>query len=175
MVRYFIMRYTLLSLIFLIILSTACGYRFSGGGALPGGVSTIGIEILKNRTAETGLETTMTDDLLFEFTRAALVKVVSVESADAVLSGTIQRLVTSPIAYTGTSTTTQQRAILTVDLVLISAADGNVMWEQKGITDEEAFDVGSSKTATSANLQSALEILSQKMAERIFLLITADF
>ena len=157
------------------VLSTACGYRFSGGGALPGGVSTIGIEILKNRTAETGLETRMTDDLLFEFTRAASVKVVSVESAEAVLSGTIQRLITTPIAYTGTTTTTQQRAVLTVDLVLTATVDGTVLWSQKGITDEEAFDVGSSKTATNANLRAALEVLSQKMAERIFLLMTADF
>ncbi len=43
---------TLLACLFL----AACGYHFSGGGQLPGDISTISVEVFENRTIETGLE-----------------------------------------------------------------------------------------------------------------------
>ena len=48
---------------------SACGYRFAGSGNLPEGIQTIAIDIFKNRTTETGLENTITNDLIYEFTR----------------------------------------------------------------------------------------------------------
>jgi outer membrane lipopolysaccharide assembly protein LptE/RlpB len=169
------MRQTLLILFILTIFSTACGYRFTGGGLLPGDKSTIAVEIFRNRTAQTGLETTLTNDLLFQFTRAEAIRVTTLSESETLLRGTIQRLVLTPIAYTGTSTTTQQRAILTVDFSLFTTGDSRLLWEKKGISEEEAFDVGDDKTETSANLEAALETVSKRMAERVYNLMTSDF
>ena len=64
------MRIKYIGIIFLFcVQTTACGYRFAGTGNLPAGVESIFIEVLENRTAETGIENTFTNELIYEFTR----------------------------------------------------------------------------------------------------------
>ncbi|MFH1985689.1 MAG: LptE family protein [Pseudomonadota bacterium] len=161
--------------LFMILLFAGCGYQFAGGGKVPGGVRAVSIAVFENRTGQTGLETIFTNDLIYEFTRADSVNVTTPQAADAVLSGVIQRLYITAIAHTGTTTTTEQRAIVTIDLKLTATSDGAVLWERKGLSGEEAFSVGSTKSATNANQRAALEALFKKMAESSYNTMTADF
>ena len=169
------MRFRKTLLISLLMLSAGCGYQFVGGGKVPGGVRAVSIAVLENRSAQTGLETTMTNDLIYEFTRAGAVAVTSPQAADAMLSGVIQSLYITAIAHTGTTTTTEQRVVVTIDLKLTATSDGAVLWERKGLSGEEAFAVGSTKSATNANQSAALDKLSKKMAENVYNNMTADF
>ena len=162
-------------IIILMLLPTGCGYRFAGGGSVPGGVKAVSITIFENRTAQTGLETMLTNDLIYEFTRAGAVTVRPTHTADAVVSGTIQRLQIVPIAHTGTTTTIQQRAVVATDIKMTATADNATIWERKGLSEEASFDVGATKSATNANLRGALEMISKKLAERVYTDMTADF
>ena len=49
---------TALFIIFFITLP-GCGFKFAGGGSLPGGISAVCVKIFENRTSETGLETVL--------------------------------------------------------------------------------------------------------------------
>ena len=49
------------------LLVCACGYRFPGGGEIPGGIQTVSIPLFTNRTNELNLENILTDDLVNEF------------------------------------------------------------------------------------------------------------
>ena len=51
------------------VLVAACGYRFAGQGQYPKDVQHIFIEVFENRTSKTGIERTVTNQVIFEFTR----------------------------------------------------------------------------------------------------------
>ncbi len=156
------------------LLLPACGYRFSGGGSIPGDAETISVLMLQNRTSEIGIQATLTDDIIYEVTRRDSSRIAKPDSADAVLAGIVQTVQDTDIAHTGTSTASQRRVTLTVDMML-EHPDGTVLWRRKGLSDYEAYDVAVDKTRTELNRQTAIERLSKRMAELIYRSMTDDF
>jgi len=158
----------------LMMLLPSCGYQFAGGGRLPGGAETISVLMFENRTAETGIQTRLTSDLTYEVTRRDSSRVAGPENADALLAGIVKMVQDADIAHTGTVTASQRRVTITVD-VQLKRPDGTVLWSRNGLSDYEAYDVGSNKSQTTLNRKGAIEKLSKRMAELIYKGITADF
>jgi len=77
--------------LFLMIVS-ACGYKFTGGGSFPAGIKSICVVTLENRTSETGAENIFTNDLIYEVTRDNKAVLTTKDKADALLSGIIQSM-----------------------------------------------------------------------------------
>lgn len=156
-------------------LVAACGYRMAGSGELPGGVKTLAVHVFNNRTAETGLEATVTNALIAELNRRRKNAVVETDKAQAVLTGTVQSLGKETIARSSSQTASERRVTVTVSLAL-TRADGRVIWERSGIRAEQAYAVDDSdKTATETRLRSALDDLSQRLAEEVVRQLTMDF
>ena len=109
-----------LPLLVLCLVWTACGYRFAGqGGAFPEDVKHIYVEMLANNTSQTGLENTITNQIIFEFTRrnkAALAS--SLERADALLSGVVTSKTVQTVAPRGKDAAAQRRVTLSLNLKL---------------------------------------------------------
>lgn len=160
--------------IFSSLLFAACGYHFRGGGSLPGDVRSISIEMLKNRTSETGLENIVTNDLIYEFTRNGRVKVVDKGSSDATLSGIIRTLKIETIAHRGQHTSNERRVTITVDLQLI-AQTGELLWEVKGFSEKEEYSVLAGKLGTEQNRRTAIRELSRRFSEKVYDNLTDDF
>ena len=119
-------------LLFAIVMSliciSGCGYHFSGSGSYPAGVKLIFVTLLENRTAETGVESTFTNDLIYEFTRNRKESLTRKRSsADGILSGTIARLAVANITRTSISTAKERRVTGTLTLRLESP-DGRLLW-----------------------------------------------
>jgi Lipopolysaccharide-assembly len=166
-------KYLFLWISFVLLFWTyGCGYRFAGGGSLPAGVKKVFVSILENRTSETGLENTLTQSLIYEFTRNKTS--ASKERSDAVFSGIIKSMKTGSISRTSGQTTVERRVILTLDLQL-SRKDGRILWARNGISESEAYDVSENKLTTERNLREALSKLSERLAERIYNQLTEDF
>jgi outer membrane lipopolysaccharide assembly protein LptE/RlpB len=156
-------------------LGSACGYQFAGRGDLPAGVQHVFIELLQNRTSETGIETTLTGDLIYEFTRSrrgALAR--DRASADSVLEGEIQSLKFNTISRRGRYTSRERKVTVTIDMRLIGP-EGEVLWQEKGIAESEAYDVVEDKLATEQNRRQAIADLSERIAERVFNRLTDEF
>lgn len=154
----------------------ACGYRFSGAGAFPDGVSQIFIEVLENRTSKIGVERIVTNQLIFEFSRQREESLVgNLDQADAVLKGTINSIRTQTISRVGTEVANEREVIMTVDLRLIQKNGGAVIWAAKGLSDREAYDVDSVAIETDRNEELAIGRLSARLSERIFNRLTDDF
>jgi outer membrane lipopolysaccharide assembly protein LptE/RlpB len=156
------------------LLFSACGYRFSGGGSLPSGITSVSIEMFQNRTAETGVETIVTNDVIYEFDRHEQVAVTGRDKADAILTGVIRSLSERTISHRGEYTSNERRVVLTVDLQLKNKS-GRVIWSAKGVSDDEAYTVMSGKPSTERNKRVAIQTLSKRLAEDIFNRLTADF
>ena len=168
------MKRTLGPLLLICLLLPSCGYRFSGGGRLPGGVETLSVLMLENRTAEVGIQTQLNSDIIYEVTRRDSARVARSENADALLSGVVKTIQDTDIAHTGTSTASQRRVTLTVDMKL-ERPDGTLLWSRNGLSDYEAYDVAADRNQTDLNRSSAIEKLSKRLAEIIYKSITDDF
>ncbi len=148
----------------LAMLLAGCGYRMAGPGELPGKSKTVAVTMLVNHSGESGLEARVTNALLDELTRRRQDWVVSAEQADAVLSGTIDKLSTQTAARTSTLTAAERMVVLTVSLTLKSR-NGEVLWQGKGLTAEQAFPVGDAKPQTESNRRAALNEVAKRVAE----------
>ena len=164
----------LLLAVCLMMLLPSCGYRFSGGGSLPGGAETLSVLMLENRTAETGIQTQISSDLVYEVTRRDSTRIAKPENADALLAGVVKTVQDTDIAHTGTSTASQRRVTITVDMQF-KRPDGTVLWRRNGLSDYEAYDVAGDKNQTELNRKTAIEKLSKRLAELVYKSITADF
>ena len=155
-------------------LFSACGYQFSGGGSLPSGVTSVSVEMFQNRTAETGVETIITNDLIYEFTRHEQVVVTGSDKADAILTGVVQSISERTISRTGEYTSDERRVELKLNLKLTNKS-GGVIWSAKGVSDDEAYKVMPGKQSTELRKREAIKTLSKRLAEDIFNRLTADF
>ncbi len=164
----------IIAIVIVCIFLCACGYRFSGSGNLPNGVRSINIQILENRTAETGVETIFTNDLIYEFTRKKKAVLTSSEKADAILTGVIVSLRTEGIAHKGQHTSLERRIEAIVNLKLTNS-DGGAIWSATGVSENQAYSVTSDKEETERNKRVAIEVVSKKIAEKIYNSLTDDF
>lgn len=160
--------------IFISLFFSACGYRFAGSGNLPAGIQTIAIEILENRTIETGLEYTVTNDLIYEFTRKGrTVKKTSTE-ADAVLTGVVQSERITTISRQAQQSPLARRVEIIVKLKL-TASDDRIIWSASSISEFQEYNVAADKQATEINKRRAIETLSKRLAEKVHNRMTENF
>jgi len=163
------------TLIGLTLLSlTACGYNFSGGGDLPAGIKTVSIGIFENRSGETGIETLITNDIVNQFTRFDNVRIVDREAAEAVLTGTIKAARIRTIAHRSPTQSAERRITLFLDVTLRSP-DGQKIWSANDISASDSYEVAAEKWRTEQNKKSAIAVLSERVAERIYYRLTDRF
>jgi len=153
-----------------------CGYRFAGSGAYPGGVETIFVEVMENRSSKTGVERIVTNQIIFEFTRQREASLSNApETADAVLKGVIVAIRTQTISRVGQEVANERQAVMTLDMKLVKMG-GEVIWAVKGLIDREAYDVSEgSKIETDQNEALAIARMSERLSERVYSRLTDDF
>ena len=151
-----------------------CGYHFKGAGlTAPEGVQTIAVTVLENKTSESGIETVFTGDFASEFTRSKVLQVVDKERADAVLSGSIVSVSVNTIVYTETFDSDERRVTITLNLAM-TRKDGKVLWASV-LSDNEIFEVSADKLITESNKREAIDVMSERLAEKVHARILEDF
>jgi len=172
----FQIRKIIFPVLFLLILVSGCGYRFSGTGDFPEGTKSIFIPILENRTSEGRLENLITDDLIYEFTRNRKDMLAgSINDADAVLYGIIHSISITTISRDDPNTSSERSVKLSVDMKLV-VPEGRIIWRAKEITANEAYNVvPNDKHRTIQNRREAISKLSQRLAEKIYTRMTDNF
>jgi len=159
----------------LCLLVSACGYRFSGGGDLPGSIKKLNINVFENRTNENGLESRIANDLIYQFTRFGNLQLTEKTKADAFLTGTIKSVKSVTISHESANTSTERRIQVSIALKL-TAANGKLLWSDTAISAYETYEVASDdKSQTEKNKKSALTKLSSRVAERIYYRLTDNF
>lgn len=122
-------------------LLAACGYRLAGGGAgLPPDARTVSVALFRNNTREAGLEVALRRAIEEEFRRRGPLEVVTGAGGDLVVSGTIRRFQTTPVAFTGTSEAVQFQGIVQISFKLAERATGKVVYENRLL--QESLDFG---------------------------------
>lgn len=155
---------------------SACGYRFVGqGGAFPQNVQRIYVQMLKNNTAQTGLENTITNAIVFEFTRRNEAGLAgSLEQADAMLSGVVTGKTVQTVAPRGKDAAAQRRVTLSLNLKL-TRVGGEIIWVGSSIRDNQVYAVAEDKLRTEQNEREAIVIITARLAEGIYNRLTDNF
>ncbi len=161
-------------LLVITLLPIACGYHFAGDGKLPGDIQTLSVTMLKNQTSEIGLANTLTNALIYEMTRSGRIQMVAPNEAEATLSGKISGLTTETISHRGEYTSNERRVTVRIDLQLITQT-GDVLWKKRGLAEKEAYQVREGKLETEQNRRQALQTLSKRLAETVFIRMTDNF
>ena len=159
------------------IISTACGYRFTGSGNFPSSVERIFIQIFDNRTSEIGVENDLANGLAAQFTTrgnsTALVN--SEEKADAVLTGVIASIQITTTSRATETTADARRVILTADSKL-TTTDNRTIWSAKRVAATNTYTVVvGNNEATEDNKRQALAQAANKLAERLYNRLVEDF
>jgi hypothetical protein len=162
-------------LVLCVLLINGCGYRFTGGGDLPGDVSKVHVTIFENRTNETGIEARFTTALIREILKNRHDLLTANEAeADAVLSGVIVSAPVEIISRQDRLTSLQRRIFLVVDCSL-NDSSGKIVWSAKGLSESQEYDVSPEKFQTEANKREALELIAPRLAQLIYQRLTSDF
>ncbi len=170
------MRSSLWTLTGICLLVSSCGYRFVGGGSLPGGIKSVYVKIFENRTSEIGVENTFTNDLTYEITRTGGVELVNQDKAEGILSGVITQIGTETVSRRVQKEAAERRLTVYVDLRLTDR-NGNVVWSETGIAASETYPIPLLNAETEKNKREAFDTLSKRLAEVINLRLTrmSDF
>ena len=153
----------------------ACGYRFQGGITLPDNAQRIHIQTFQNRTNQELLEALVTNAIVFEFTKRSENIIVDEPSqADLVMKGIIQSLESQTISSRRKDAAGERRVTLRLDVQLVRP-DGRVVWEAKGLSDNDAYPVTDDKFQNDFRERRSAAAVATRIAERIFNRFTDDF
>ncbi len=134
-----------------ILVLAACGYHLAGTGTtVPEGARTIRIERFTNRTREAGLDVHLHRAVEDEFRRQGTLRVVSEDDADLVLSGTIRRFTSVPVAFSATDEAVQYQGIMQVSLRLTERESGHLLFENKLLQESQDFGAESGVVVSSS-------------------------
>jgi hypothetical protein len=123
------------------LLATGCGYHLAGSGsAVPAGARTVSIAVFANNTREPGLEIALRRAIEEEFRMRGPLEVVPDPQGDLVVSGTIRRFHTTPVAFTGTSEAVQFQGVVQIAFRLVERASATVLYENRLL--QESLDFG---------------------------------
>jgi outer membrane lipopolysaccharide assembly protein LptE/RlpB len=156
-------------------LAAACGFGFKGKAQLPGGAQHLFVDIFENRTNQLGLETTVTNAVVFEFTRRSRQSMVSNRAdADLIMRGIVRSVELGTAVARFRDSGGARTVTLTLDVQMV-APDGQVKWSATGLTDSDTFVV-SDNTFLSQDMQRAtLAVVATRLAERIYNQFTRNF
>ncbi|MBW1988544.1 MAG: hypothetical protein JRI97_03265 [Deltaproteobacteria bacterium] len=146
-------------------LAAGCGYRLADRGGR-GGEWPVFVRVLENRTAETGVETLITNHLVREFTADPRFRVTSQDRARYMLSGAVASLSQGSISQQVTGLYAERRlsAVVTLDF----SGMGKTVWDRRTFTETEAYLVVPGQArATLKNRQAALEKAAARLAKKV--------
>ena len=162
-------------IILIALLCCACGYHFGGQGGFPGDTDRLFVKVLENRTQETGVENIITAALLSELTLRKTDNLANgLDNADVVLSGVIEEVAIGTISTRTRDTASERRVTVVIDLKL-TKPNGDVVWANKGLSDNEGYSVDDNNERTDQNRRNAIRLLSQRMAEKVVNRLSDDF
>lgn len=171
--RYSRPRPALLLWMAVLFLAAGCGYRFSAGSRIGDNITAVHVSMIGNRTAETGVENIFTNDLILEFMKNGST-IAERDTADAVLSGSVDAMPIETVAYQGRITSVERRITAVVSLTLKDRT-GKTLWSGAALSQSETYGILAEKVATDYNKREAIRILSRRLAEDAYNRITENF
>jgi len=164
-------------LLLLPLLSLGCGYHFSPGGEnIDQNIKMVFVENISNLTSEAGLENYIRNAFISEFRKGKRFDLAkSRKSADALLTGSINKYDITHLAYSKTDIAKKDRVNVSIEVALKNTRNGEVIWINRNFTWREDFTVDNNPNKTEINKKHAIKKLSTNVAEKVYRSIISGF
>ena len=157
----------LIATIFVLLFIVAgCGYRLSGGGALPGNVTRVSVSMFQNQSFETGAETIFTSALIRTLVEKTDAQIVARKEADAVISSTIKSITMGALTRTSDDAVIERLVGAVLDLYMVNN-EGETIWSVRNFSQSEVYTVSSANMSDEAAKREAIEKIADRISERI--------
>lgn len=158
----------------LLMVGLGCGYRLAGGGYINSDVGRVSVAIFENKTSESRAGISFTNELIREITAKTDTVVVGVGDAGRKISGTVRSISFSTLSRSSSEDVTERQVDAVVDVVL-TGPGGKILWSVKSLTATESYKVSTSSVDDEANKRAAVDLIAERVAERIVSQMTNDF
>lgn len=149
-------------------LSGCLGYGFRGSvNNLPEDIKTVAIPIFVNESNEPGLETVLTNALIYEFTRSRILQIVPAMESHAIIFGKIKSVAEDAAVYTSQTQALERRITVVVEASCRRTDNDRLLWQDNFLSRHEIFTVSPDAFQTQRNREEALKKIAQDLSERI--------
>lgn len=132
-------------------LVAGCGYGLAGTGSnVPSTARSVSIELFNNNSREKGLEVELQRAIEREFLRRGSLDVATGGGGDLVLTGSIRRFWSVPVAFSGTLDAVEFQSNLLVSIKLTERATGRVLYQNAGLLETTDFAAQSGTIVTAS-------------------------
>ena len=161
-------RVALTACILVFLTPLGCNYHFAGtGGQAPGDVQSVAVNVLRNNTAEIGIESIFTNAIRNEFIRWKRLPIRPDGEAEAVLSGSVARIRTQRASHLTRTRTLETRVTVTLSLALTRADTDEVLWENKKLSYFDEYVEAENALNTNRLRRDAFRRIAELLAEKI--------
>lgn len=157
-----------------LMIGPGCGYRLAGGGFVYNDVARVSVAIFENKSTESRAGISFTNELIREITAKTDTIVVDAANATRKISGTVQSITFSTLSRSSSEDVTERQVNAMVDVVL-TGGGGKILWSVKNFSANESYEVSSSTVDDDANKREAVDLIAERVAERLVSQMTNDF
>ncbi len=157
-----------------LLLFSGCGYRLEGGGYIYQGVTRVGVEVFENKTSQTRAAIDFTNGLIREIQEKSDTKVVDPANAARRIKGKIKAITFSVLSRSSTETVVERNVTAVVDVQLLDT-DDDILWSVSNFSSSESYMVDEDKINDEASINEAIEIIAQRIAERVVSQMMVNF
>lgn len=157
-----------------LMIGPGCGYRLAGGGFINNDVTRVAVAMFENKSTESRAGISFTNELIREITAKTDTIVVGAGNATRKISGTVQSITFSTLSRSSSEDVMEREVKAMVDVVL-TGAGGKILWSVKNFSATESYTVSSSTVDDEANKREAVDLIAERVAERLVSRMTNDF
>jgi outer membrane lipopolysaccharide assembly protein LptE/RlpB len=163
-----------LTVVSLVMMGAGCGYRLVGGGFIKNDITRVSVNIFENNSTESRAGISFTNELTREIIAKTDTIVVDAGNAGHNISGTVQSITFSTLSRSSSEDVTERRVNARVDVIL-TGADGKIVWSVKNFSASESYNVSSSTVDDEANKREAITLIAERVAESLVTRMLDDF
>ena len=151
-----------------------CGYRLAGGGFIHNDVTRVSVAIFENKSTQSRAGMYFTNELIREIAAKTDTIVVGADNTTRKISGTVQSITFSTLSRSSSEDVTERQVTAKIDVVL-TGAGGKILWSEKNFSATESYEVSDDSVDDEANKREAVELIAERVAERLVSRMTNDF
>lgn len=157
-----------------VMIGSGCGYTLQGGGYINKDVTRVSVVMFENKTSETKAGISFTNELIREITAKTDTIVVGADIATRKIKGTVKSITFSTLSRSSSEDVIEREVTARVDVVL-TGADGKILWSVKNLSAKESYQVSNIGVNDDANKREAVDLIAERVAERLVSRMTNDF
>jgi len=161
-------------IISILMIGPGCGYRLAGGGFINNDVTRVSVAIFENKSTESRAGISFTNEMIREITAKTDTIVVGDGNATRNISGTVQSITFSTLSRSSSEDVTERQVNAKINVVL-TGTGGNILWSVKNFSATESYEVSSSTVDDEANKREAVDLIAERVAERLVSQMINDF